>query len=314
MTNEEEGVAPESVAASPNGAGRDYGTIDSNGVKRKRRIKSPSNLDAMMQQNRLSTTNLNFRIPTQRGAQEIVDDNHGEESSKAKMLKFLHSTKVQMFLMALLFFDVIILFMETFLLASYPACHTIERDCIACCHSEEVDDHVRILAEEEHGNDDHGICEVDFEPEGEAACDPHKWSGVHTTEAVLFWFTIVILATFLVELHVEVFALGPRVFFRQFFYVLDYVIVTVSMALELSFHFSSDEALQSLVGLLVFARIWRFVRIGHGIVEITAEWTHHQYQELLDYAESLETKLTENKLPLPEAPKTIRREHGSAHP
>jgi hypothetical protein len=215
--------------------------------------------------------------------------------------------------MGLLFLDVLILFVEIFLVASYPPCSIIERDCIACCEAE-GNDRFRILATEEsdleydeHG-DDHAICEAGFEPDhGEAACDSHKWQGVHTAEAVLFSLTITILSVFLVELHLEMIALGPTIFFRQFFYTLDYLIVTVSFALELFFRFSAEEALQSLVGILVFARVWRFVRIGHGIIEITSELTHHQYQELLQYAESLEAAMNDHDLPLPETSKTVHR-------
>jgi hypothetical protein len=284
------------------------------------RMKSPSKLNGMMQTTgRLSINDLHFGIPTNQGAQAHVDEHHGEESWRARILKLLHQTKVQLFLMGLLFLDVVILFVEIFLLASYPPCNIIERDCIPCCEAE-GNDHFRVLVTEEsdpeydeHG-DNHAICEAGYEPDqGEAACDSHKWQRVHTAETVLFSLTITILSVFLVELHLEMIALGPTVFFRQFFYTLDYIIVAVSITLELFFRFSDEEAVQSLVGLLVFFRVWRFVRIGHGIIEITSELTHHPYQELLQYAESLEATMHEHDLPLPDASKTIQRgQSGSA--
>jgi hypothetical protein len=81
------------------------------------------------------------------------------------------------------------------------------------------------------------------------------------------------------------------------------------------FHFAAEDALQSLAGLLVFIRIWRFVRIGHGIIEISAEWTHLQYTELLAYAEELEAILNEQGTPLPDSAKKIHRgeSHGSGN-
>jgi hypothetical protein len=78
------------------------------------------------------------------------------------------------------------------------------------------------------------------------------------------------------------------------------------------FHFASNDALQSLAGLLVFIRLWRFVRIGHGIVEISSEWTHHQYAELLAYAEEMEAILIAQGTALPESGKKINRGSHSA--
>jgi hypothetical protein len=95
-------------------------------------------------------------------------------------------------------------------------------------------------------------------------------------------------------------ALGPCVFFRQAFYLLDYFIVSTSIALELTFYFLSDETVQSLVGLLVVFRIWRFVRIGHGLIEVTAELSHRKFAVLLSYAEELEDILRQNELDVPE--------------
>jgi hypothetical protein len=136
---------------------------------------------------------------------------------------------------------------------------------------------------------------------------------VHIAENVLFSFTILILSTFLVELNLEMIALGPGIFFRQVFYLLDYFIITVSIVLELLFHFASSDILQSVAGLLIFFRLWRFVRIGHGIVGITSEWTHLQYEELLKYVEELETSMGEHDLPLPESSKTIHQHLIDSH-
>jgi hypothetical protein len=259
-----------------------------------------------IQAGRLSVRSMNFGIPTNTGAQEHVEDLHGDESWRLKILKVLHSPNMQKTLMALLFLDVVILFIEIFLLATYPPCTVIERDCISCCKATAEDDaHDRFLAEEHHED----FCEAGLEAtyENDPGCDEHKWSQVHTAEQVLFSFTILILSTFLVELHLEMIALGPGIFFRQVFYLLDYFIITVSMVLELLFHFASSDILQSVAGLLVFFRLWRFVRIGHGIVEIASEWTHMQYEELFKYVEELETSMGEHDLPLPESSQTIHQ-------
>jgi hypothetical protein len=138
-----------------------------------------------------------------------------------------------------------------------------------------------------------------------AGCDEHKWESVHTVEEVLFSFTMIILFTFFIELNIAMAALGPGVFFRQLFYLLDYFIVATSIALELTFYSLSDDAVQSLVGLLVIGRIWRFVRIGHGLIEVTAELAHRKFEVLLNYAEELENILRQHELDVPET-ETIR--------
>ena len=84
--------------------------------------------------------------------------------------------------------------------------------------------------------------------------------------------------------------------------------------MELTFHFADQEALQAYIGILVLFRIWRFVRIGHGIVEITAEWTHKQYEVLLDYTEELEEIVKKQGIELPEAASKINRgSHSGGH-
>lgn len=106
----------------------------------------------------------------------------------------------------------------------------------------------------------------------------------------------------------EMAALGPSAFFRQVWYSLDYIIITVSMTVELLFHFDGgDIGLSSLAGMIVFGRIWRFVRIGHGIVEVTTEYTHQRYGDLLEYAEKLEAEMKKNELPIPKPPKSLHR-------
>ena len=62
----------------------------------------------------------------------------------------------------------------------------------------------------------------------------------------------------------------------------------------------------SSAGLLIFFRVWRFVRIGHGLVEVTAEYAHKDKMSLIKYAEKLETKLLENNFELPEMSRRVK--------
>jgi hypothetical protein len=86
---------------------------------------------------------------------------------------------------------------------------------------------------------------------------------------------------------------------------LDYVIIVVSITLELLFKFDENLGLSTISGLIVLARIWRFVRIGHAIVEISTELTHKAYEELLAYTETLEAKLKMNHHTLPKCPTSV---------
>lgn len=248
---------------------------------------------------------MNFQVPANEHARDHVKEKHDEYDWRYLVLQFLHNHTVQYTLMALLLLDVIILFVEIFLASHYPPCDIIERDCISCCSaaSSEIDER-RFLSVTDHHSE--AICDQDMTISGYGSCDEHKWHTVHTIESVLFWCTITILVTFLVEINLEMVALGPNVFFRQFFYLVDYIIIVVSTTLELLFYFDSEElGLSTISGLIIFARIWRFVRVGHAIVEVTTELTHQSYEEAVKYVEELEAKLENNKLLLPDCPESL---------
>jgi hypothetical protein len=165
----------------------------------------------------------------------------------------------------ILLLDVLILFIELFLQATFPSCHIIERDAISCCPASErglessdlhcnetsqgadagseAHDFRRFLLEsssatgehtEEHGH--HNLCAFPSVESHEynAVCDPHKYSAVHTTEKALFGCTVFILSTLLVELIIMMIVV-KKAFFTQFSYVLDSFIVVTSLAMEITF-------------------------------------------------------------------------------
>lgn len=232
-------------------------------------------------------------IPINEEEAHHVDVVHGEDSWEAKVLHVLHSKSCQYTLMGLLLLDVVILFVELFLGAQYPACTFIIRDAISCCpktldNYSQADEHrllgeassltcetggietgdlhmFRSLAEvaSDEAEGHHSVCEAGVDtPQCQAGCDPHKYDGVHTAHTALFFTTITILSIFMIELILLIVCLKPRVFFRKSFYVLDLFVVSVSLGLESFFYAADDETLQSLLGLIVLARCWRFVRIG----------------------------------------------------
>jgi hypothetical protein len=234
------------------------------------------------------------------------------------VLKALHRPAVEIGLACLLLLDVVILITEMSLLTFYPPCSFVERDAISCCPVLDNNEHViddtanRWLAEvhDEHGGG-HAYCGEGLEPtDYEASCDDHKWSRVHTAEDVLFGVTMTILAIFWIELNVSMLALGPVTFFRHTFFAMDYIVVTVSLIMEATFKAVGDEALQSAFGLLIIFRLWRFVRIGHGIVEVTHELGHEREEKLLIYIDELEEIIKKSGGSIPEGLRPIEEAPG----
>lgn len=238
-----------------------------------------------------------MQIPIDAHERTHVHDKHGPESWQAKFLHFIHLDVTQYILMSLLIIDVMILFVELYLSGVFPPCHIVERDAISCCEmSHDEDDPVRFLAEDGH----HDLCEEGSEGHFSAVCDDHKYPGVHTTHIVLRITTLVILSIFFIELFLVMAACGLRAFFSKFFYVLDLIIVTVSLVLEILFITLDESELELLLGLLILGRLWRFVRIGHGIFATTYELSMKELHEREKYAKKLEVLCQTNGIELPE--------------
>ena len=266
---------------------------------------------------------MNFDIPSNMGAKEHVLNTHGSTSWRMQVLHVLHSERVEYALAALLFLDILLLFGELLLLSYFPHCSLVIRDAISCCSGSGSNSTLEAATEggesingthdaarhlwrflesavthsssSEHGSEashEEEICEHPSMIEDvsyPAGCDEHRHSGVHVTEEVIFYLTLFILTVFFIELNLSMVALSPSIFFRQFFYALDYFVITVSLVLEITFHLLEDDIYQSLSGLLVIFRVWRFIRIGHGIVELTNEAAHREYDKMVVYTNELRT-------------------------
>ena len=174
----------------------------------------------------------------------------------------------------------------------FPTCYIIVRDALSCCALSSGEAEARWLASESHSD----ICEPPLEvaEENPAGCDPHKWYKVHTLENVLFAITVSILSIMMLELLFLMAAISPCTFFRHFWYVLDFFIVAISLGLEASFKAVDDDQLATYVGALVIFRSWRFVRISHGLIEMTAEITSEKYHKVVKKAMVLENLLAEH--------------------
>ena len=189
--------------------------------------------------------------------------------------------------------------------AFVPSCTFVVRDAISCCPSDYHDhDTHRFLG---GGGDYEEICNYPLvETDNTAGCDSHKYEAVHIAHTVLFWMTVVILSTFAVELLSLIYLIGPKMFCCQPTYVVDFVVVISSLTLELIFKFSSEDALAALPGILIVFRLWRFVRIGHGLVASTYEVQQHKIETAIDYISELEEKLERYENARPQRPKSLK--------
>jgi len=91
---------------------------------------------------------------------------------------------------------------------------------------------------------------------------------LHELVEITEYASMSILAIFFLENMMLVLANGTE-FFMNPWHALDLIVVVVSLGFELEGMFGNNEA-GGAVGLLVIARSWRFIRIGHGIHEMDA--------------------------------------------
>ena len=175
--------------------------------------------------------------------------------------------------------------------AFFPLSQFVVRDAISCCPST-----YDITKEEGHrflgGGGSTEICAYPLEEtDHKAGYDYSKYPGVDVAHTALYSTTLVILASFLLELLALVYLLGPRHFCKQITYVVDLVVVAVSFSLEIFLKHASQEVLSVLPGILIIFRVWRFVRIGHGLVASTFELQQHRLHIAVSYIEELEEKV-----------------------
>eukprot|EP01120_Amphizonella_sp_Union-15-10_P016289 TRINITY_DN853_c0_g1_i3.p1 TRINITY_DN853_c0_g1~~TRINITY_DN853_c0_g1_i3.p1 ORF type:complete len:248 (+),score=32.07 TRINITY_DN853_c0_g1_i3:67-810(+) len=192
---------------------------------------------------------------------------------RVRIVEFIESRKFQSFLLGLLILDVLLVVAEVIL--------EWTRQCIP----ETV---------EHPGEKPHVALEF-----------PHYW--MHQLSEGMHIISIAILIIFEIELLSLLFSLGLH-FFTKFMYVLDLIVVTLSLIIDLLL----GEVLSSF--LLLF-RLWRMLRIVHGIyasVEETAKKKHHHQNEQIRILTQKVEKLQKRKaicqqkleavrkLPLPE--------------
>ncbi|KAL4422153.1 hypothetical protein ABPG77_006842 [Micractinium sp. CCAP 211/92] len=100
---------------------------------------------------------------------------------------------------------------------------------------------------------------------------PHP---VHVAEEALSWVSISILIIFVAELAAKLAVFGHGYFTRSWWHLADAAVVIISLTLELTL----KGVAQEVASLLVFFRLWRLLRIMHGVAE-AMELNHEQELE-----------------------------------
>ena len=207
---------------------------------------------------------------------EYASSRYGRTSWQASTVRFVHSHPVQLALMGLLLLDVLALFADLYIEAENPDCRYVLRDA---------------------------VCQGGYEATCAAKEEP-------AAVRVLDGISLGILCVFMAENIALVILLGIGNFARNYLYVVDFVVVATSLALEIALMVMGEDRLATLAGILVIARLWRFVRLGHGLVSTTVEIEHEKVEELEGRIAELEALLGSNGIKVP-ARKTISKGEAS---
>jgi hypothetical protein len=179
--------------------------------------------------------------------------------------------------------DVVIVVVELFIDAEFPQCGIIERDSVSCCPMPNGSCADNTLVEGSYA----GLC---YEPLRDStistACDPYKFKAVVLLHKSCFGIAVFILGCYEIELFL-LFMILRRHFFRNKLYVIDTVVVTAALVLELAIKLTSSSNSGDVAGVLTFARCWRFVRLGHGLVSSVHEAHSGNVEALNMHVESL---------------------------
>jgi hypothetical protein len=147
-------------------------------------------------------------------------------------------------------------------------------------------------------------------------CAPASW--VHVTHELFSFTSLLILLAFQLEIFGFI-AAFRTLFVRSAGYLLDVVVVSLSLALQwyvlmielgfkdpLGLAASADEvsSLEELQGIILFARLWRFIRVGHGIASSVHDIVHQSHAKTHEVVRGLRESL--RHLDLEIAPGDVR--------
>jgi len=107
---------------------------------------------------------------------------------------------------------------------------------------------------------------------------------VHEIEHVVHWMSVTILAYLNLDVLLHLLAMGVR-FFHNWGYITDLIVAPTSLALEIFF--------AGVGGVIIILRLWRLVRIAHGVAIVQLEQFEHKFRKLLEIAVKLDEQIHE---------------------
>ena len=179
---------PEAVA----GGGGRAGKLDRRATLSDQKVRSKSGA--------ISVKDFSTGIPSMHASMSHVCDHHGEDSTSAKILRVIHNDSLQRFLAVLLCADILVLITEIMLMAIFPPCDIVCKNCHSECEYDGDKDYGhRFLG----GGTGYEYCEAASPDKPGGLCDKNLYKAVHNFEYFLFAVTVAILFLFFVELNLE---------------------------------------------------------------------------------------------------------------
>ncbi|GAM21252.1 hypothetical protein SAMD00019534_044270 [Acytostelium subglobosum LB1] len=130
------------------------------------------------------------------------------------------------------------------------------------------------------------ITEIFLEEAYKKCNDHHPPHSVEAAENVFKYMTIALLSIFALEILLLLVSFG-RDFFYHPLYVLDGVVITVSLVVEIVFR-------ERVASMLVVFRLWRMVRIGHAVAFSVESHEENKYKDLKRKYKRLKKKQAAN--------------------
>ncbi len=136
-----------------------------------------------------------------------------------------------------------------------------------------------------------------------------KLHQLELAERILHWISVSLLCVFLSELLTLFFVFG-KYFLRHILYMVDVVIVSVSLGLELGLNTAQY---QDAAAVVIFLRLWRLVRAGHGLLALSAERHEDVMHKMIVKTAKLKADVREYELEMT-ALETLLQDNGITHP
>merc|ERR1719487_1877665 len=92
---------------------------------------------------------------------------------------------------------------------------------------------------------------------------------------------------------------GPRAFFGNIYHVLDFVIVSLSLAFDIASYLLQAMGLEIVSVFLIICRMWRILRIVHALFELV----HTQ----VEHVDELEQEVAETRAEVEKVQEKLRR-------